>query len=109
MAMTSPLCPFYLRDCGSAAPYAPSVAELNIGTLQIAFRKQFSRIKTPDLRLSDSGGVAPSAATMKLTRSSAWKNMAELELYSTHPYQDKAYSRLELFFVYGWRLAHAWG
>ena len=46
---------------------------------------------------------------MKLTRSSAWKNMAELELYSTHPYQDKAYSRLELFFVYGWRLARAWG
>jgi hypothetical protein len=46
MFMTSPLCPFYLRDCGSAAPYAPSVAERNIGTLQIAFRKQFSRIKT---------------------------------------------------------------
>ena len=44
---------------------------------------------------------------MKLTRSSAWKNMAELELYSTNPYQDKAYSRLELFFVAGWRLARA--
>jgi len=57
MTMTSPLCPFYLRDCGSAAPYAPSVAELNIGTLQIAFRKRFSRIKAPDLRLSDSGGL----------------------------------------------------
>ena len=46
---------------------------------------------------------------MKLTRSSAWKNMAELELYSTNPYQDKAYSRLELFFVHGWRLPRAWG
>jgi hypothetical protein len=45
---------------------------------------------------------------MKLTRSSAWKNMAELELYSTDPYQDKAYSRLALFFVYRWRLARAW-
>ena len=35
--------------------------------------------------------------------------MAELELYSTNPYQDKAYSRLELFFVHGWRLPRAWG
>ena len=35
--------------------------------------------------------------------------MAELELYSTHPYQDKAYSRLELFFVGDRRLARAWG
>jgi hypothetical protein len=39
MFMTSPLCPFYLRDFGSSVPYAPSVAERNIGTLQIAFRK----------------------------------------------------------------------
>ena len=33
----------------------------------------------------------------------------KLELYSTHPYQDKAYSRSELFFVYGWSISSCLG
>ncbi|PTQ80994.1 hypothetical protein C8R21_11233 [Nitrosospira multiformis] len=58
--MTSPLCPFYLRDYGQGFPCSvcPFGGQPNAGTLQIAFSQAVIRDQDRhDLRLSDSGGL----------------------------------------------------
>ncbi|SFO31539.1 hypothetical protein SAMN05216332_110117 [Nitrosospira briensis] len=58
--MTSPLCPFYLRDYGILFLYSvcPFGGQLNAGALQIALSQAVLEDQDqPDLRLSDSGGL----------------------------------------------------